>query len=107
MSKDDGWPEENAFRLSEAASDRFLDAPRCLLRLTERPPVVGCRAPAQVPRAVLVFSLKVPLRFEAQYATAWDEDNEVRLAFNLAYMLCDVQGMQHDPVSGAPAEFIE
>ena len=107
MSKDNGWPEENAFRLSETAGDFLLDAPRCLLRLTERPPVVGRCTPAQVPRAVLVFSLKVPLHFEAQDATAWDEDNEVRLAFNLAYMLCDVQGMQYDPVGGAPAEFVE
>src|SRR5205807_946893 len=63
-----------------------------------RPAGAGGCVLAEIPGAVSVFGLQVTLHLEAQYATAWDKDDEVRLTFHLTDMFGNVQGMQHDPL---------
>src|SRR5262245_46844152 len=86
-----GWPKENALRLGEGVNDFLLDASHGLVRLAERPPVVGGCMLAEIPGAVSEFGLQVTLHLEAQYATARDKDDEVRFTFHLTDMFGNVQ----------------
>src|SRR5215813_15573305 len=93
-----GWPKENALRLGEGVNDFLLDASHCLVCLAEWPTVVGGSILAEILGAVSVFGLQMTLHLDAQYATAWDKDDEVRFTFHLTDMFGNVQRMQHFPL---------